>query len=136
MERCRGIWRARRYLVIHFKGGHATRMPGPAAVWFDPIEHEVSVEDAVPVDANRRSWSIRRLRRKSRAASSRGPLLCRPRMVAARSVGTGRMGTIGAEDSACVAVQEAGDALTDDTLLTVNEIFFGLSDIERMLDQA
>src|SRR5262245_54102507 len=41
------------YLVIRFKDGHTSHVPGPAAVWFDPLEHEaITTEKAVPIDAN------------------------------------------------------------------------------------
>jgi len=41
------------YLVIRKKDGTTEHVPGPAAVWFDPVVHlEIKVQEATKVDAN------------------------------------------------------------------------------------
>jgi hypothetical protein len=41
------------YLVVRFKDGRTEHVRGPAAIWFDPVQHEtIAAEDAIPVDAH------------------------------------------------------------------------------------
>jgi hypothetical protein len=41
------------YLAVRYRNGHVEHIRGPAAVWFNPVEHEeVTVEDAMPIDAH------------------------------------------------------------------------------------
>jgi len=41
------------YLIVRFKDGQKEHLRGPASVWLDPVLHEaISVEPAIPIDAN------------------------------------------------------------------------------------
>lgn len=36
------------YLIVRYRNGHAEHVPGPTAVWLDPVEHEaITVEKAL-----------------------------------------------------------------------------------------
>ena len=41
------------YLVVRFKDGRTEHVPGPASVWFHPVDHEaIDVQQALTLDAN------------------------------------------------------------------------------------
>jgi hypothetical protein len=41
------------YLSVRFKDGHTENIRGPAAIWFNPVEHQsITTEEATPVDAH------------------------------------------------------------------------------------
>lgn len=140
------------YLVIRFKDGHSTHVPGPAAVWFDPLEHDaIAVEKAVPIDANEAVVVYRRAAAAVARRVERGPLLFVPaadewlhtfrwhgadpadrRRKIPHALQFQKLRVI--PDQTYFDIEDVRTA--DDALLTVKlMIFFELADIERMLDQ-
>ncbi len=140
------------YLIIQFKDGHTEHQRGPAAVWFDPVEHaEISVKSAVTIDANEAIVVYHQHEGRVDRRVVRGPELYVP----SANEWLHRFSWHGADpknarrkvphalqftklriipDQMYFDVEEVRTA--DDALVCVKlMIFFELADIERMLDQ-
>jgi hypothetical protein len=140
------------YLVVRFKDGQATHVPGPAAVWLDPLEHDaIAVHPAIAIDANEAVVVYRREAPAVTRRIERGPLLFVPganewlhefswhgadpadrRRKIPHALKFTRLRVI--PDQTYFDIEDVRTA--DDALLTIKlMIFFELTDLERMLDQ-
>ncbi|MBN1911636.1 MAG: hypothetical protein JW818_17980 [Pirellulales bacterium] len=144
--------RADQYLAIHFTDGHCEHVRGPAAVWFDPVEHQaVDVRDALSLDANEAIVVYRRAEGDVTRRVERGPALWvpdenewlhefrwhgadpkRPERKVPRGLQFRKLRVI--PDQMYHQVEDIRTA--DDALLAVKlMIFFELTDVETMLDR-
>lgn len=143
---------ADQYLVIRHRDGHAEHLPGPIAVWDDPVAYEeVRVDQAAPISAHEAVVVYRREDGNVTRRVVRGPARFvptehewlhtfrwhgsdpkMPTRKIPRALEFTRLRVI--PDQMYVDVDEVRTA--DDALITVRlMVFFELSDIERMLDQ-
>jgi hypothetical protein len=141
------------YLSVRFKDGRTENIRGPAAIWFNPIEHEsITTEEATPVDAHQ---ALVIYRRDADEQVTRrvlyGPALympeanewlhefcwhgadpVNPKRKIPRALEFTKLRVI--PDQMYFDVRDVRTA--DDALLVVQVmVFFELTDIERMLDQ-
>lgn len=140
------------YLIVRKKDGTTQHLPGPATVWFDPVEHlEIKVEFATKVDANEALVVYRQTAEGVERRLIRGPDLFVPMAeewvhqfswhgsdakLGHRKIPSGLQFT----KLRVIPDQMYFDVETvrtgDDALLVVKlMVFFELIDIEKMLDQ-
>jgi hypothetical protein len=143
---------ADQYLVVDFRDGHSEHVRGPAAVWFDPVNHqEIRTEAALPVDSNEAIVVYRRAGEKVDRRVVRGPAMFVPtedewlhafrwhgadprdaRRKIPEALKFVKLRVI--PDQMYFDVESVRTA--DDALLVVKlMVFFELADIETMLDQ-
>lgn len=143
---------ADQYLVVDFQDGHSEHVRGPAAVWFDPVNHkEIRTEQALPVDSNEAIVVYRRAGEKVDRRVVRGPAMYVPtedewlhhfrwhgadprdaRRKIPEALKFVKLRVI--PDQMYFDVESVRTA--DDALLVVKlMVFFELADIETMLDQ-
>ncbi|MDP3723945.1 MAG: hypothetical protein Q8R91_10725 [Candidatus Omnitrophota bacterium] len=140
------------YLIVKFKDGRRQHLPGPTALWLDPVAHEeVTVEQAININANGVIVVYVQEGGQVRRKIVRGPALHvpadnewshefrwhgadpkDPRRKVPRALQFTKLRTI--PDQMYFDVEDVRTA--DDALLVVKlMIFFELKDLERMLDQ-
>lgn len=145
------------YLAIRFRDGHVQHLPGPAAVWHHPVEHEkVETRDAMVLDANEAIVVYSQEPGRVARRVVRGPVMYVPaanewlhefrwhgaapadaygvtlNRKVPRALRFNKLRVI--PDQTYFDVEEVRTA--DDALLVVQlMIFFELVDVERMLDQ-
>lgn len=139
------------YLAVKCLDGTVQHLPGPAALWFDPLIHqEIEVEDALPVDANEAVVVYARSGERVERRVVRGPWMYTP--AAGEWLHQFRWHGAGPDGGRKVPhalqftklrvipdqmyhdVEEVRTA--DDALVVVKlMVFFELADVETMLDQ-
>ena len=143
---------ANEYLAIEFTDGHAEHRRGPAAVWYDPVQHaSVEIKEALPLDSHEAIVVYRRTNGDVERRVERGPALFvpqedewlhefrwhgadprRPSHKIPRALRFKKLRVI--PDQTYHLVDDV--RTSDDALLTVKlMIFFELADIETMLQQ-
>ena len=143
---------ANEYLAIEFADGHSEHRRGPAAVWYDPVEHDsVEIEEALPLDSHEAIVVYRRTNGDVERRVERGPALFvpqedewlhefrwhgadpkHPSRKIPRALRFKKLRVI--PDQTYHLVDDVRTA--DDALLTLKlMIFFELADIETMLQQ-
>ena len=71
---------ADQFLAIQFEDGHCEHVRGPAAVWYDPVEHRaIDVKEALHLDSNEAIIVYRRNDGQVERRVERGPALFVPR---------------------------------------------------------
>jgi hypothetical protein len=140
------------YLVVRYADGRMEHVRGPAAVWWDPVEHEeISIANMTALDANEALVVYRQEPKGVHRRVVRGPELFMPQANewlhrfswhGSDRVDTGkkRPGALQFTKLRVIPDQMYYDVervrTADDALLTVQVmIFFELVDIDRMLDQ-
>ena len=143
---------ADQYLAIEFADGHCEHLRGPAAIWFDPVEHKsVEVKQALPLDSHEAIVVYRRTNGEVTRRVERGPALFVPledewlhefRWHGADPQNPQQKVPLGLRFTKLRVIPDqtyhlVDDVRTsDDALLTVKlMIFFELADIEKMLQQ-
>jgi len=140
------------YLVVKKLDGRTEHIPGPATIWFNPLEHTaITIQNAIKIDANEALVVYRRTEKGVQRRVVRGPELFVP--MADEWIhrfswhGTdARQGTrkipnaLQFEKLRIIPDQLYFDVENvrtgDDALLVIKlMVFFELHDIERMLDQ-
>jgi len=143
---------ADQFLSVQFADGHCEHVRGPAAIWFDPVEHQaIGVQEALHLDANEAIVVYRRTGGEVQRRVERGPALFvpdedewlhkfrwhasdpkNPQRKIPRALHFERLRVI--PDQMYHHVEDVRTA--DDALLTVKlMVFFELADVEIMLDQ-
>jgi hypothetical protein len=140
------------YIVVNYNDGRVEHLRGPAAVWWNPVEHlHISLADMIELDANEAVVVYRQEAKGVHRRVVRGPELFMPEANewlhqfawhGSDRVDTGkkRPGALRFTKLRVIPDQMYYDVAqvrtADDALLTVQVmIFFELVDIDRMLDQ-
>ena len=143
---------ADQFLAVQYVDGHCEHVRGPAAIWFDPGEHQtIEVREALRLDSNEAIVVYRRDGGEVQRRVERGPALFVPSqdewLHEFRWHGADRKnprrkvpGALRFERLRVIPDQMYdqvdGVRTADDALLTVKlMVFFELADIETMLDQ-
>ncbi len=143
---------ADQYLAVEFADGHSEHLRGPAAAWYDPVEHKsIEVKQALPLDSHEAIVVYRRTNGEVTRRIERGPALFvpledewlhefrwhganpdSPQHKIPRGLRFTKLRVI--PDQTYHLVDDV--RTSDDALLTVKlMIFFELADIEIMLQQ-
>ena len=67
---------ADQYLAVQYNNGHCDNIPGPASIWFDPVEHQgIEIKQALPIDSHEAVVVYQRTDETINRCVMRGPAL-------------------------------------------------------------